>query len=100
MSRRSWIIVICVLALLLAIEIVVRFSGQSKAGVKIVNDGQAAIEDLVVSFSGSRVALGSLAGGDSAQAWLSGRQKGTLSLSFTQAGNPMSGFQVPRLRSR
>ena len=55
----------------------------------------AVIENLVVSFPGSQVAVGSLAGGESAQVWLSGREKGTLSLSFTQAGNPMSGFQIP-----
>ena len=95
MSRRAWIILISLAALLLGIEVVVRFSGSSRASVQIVNDGDAVLENLIVSFPGSRVAVGSLTGGDSAQVWLSGHEKGTLALSFTQAGNPMSGFQIP-----
>jgi len=95
MSRRTWIILISVVALLLGIELVVRFSVSSRAGVQIVNEGGAVLENLIVSFPGSRVAVGNLPGGDSARVWLSGHGKGTLALSFTQAGNPMSGFQIP-----
>jgi hypothetical protein len=95
MSRRTWIILFSLAALLLGIEVVFRFVDSSRAGIQIVNDGTTAIENLIVSFPGSRVAVGSLAPGESGHVWLSGHEKGTLELSFTQAENPMSGFQIP-----
>jgi hypothetical protein len=40
------------------------------------------------------VALGDLAAGESARAWLSGFSPGTLSLEYDQKGNPVAGFQI------
>jgi hypothetical protein len=95
MSRRARIILISVVCLFLGIELVVRFAGPSKASVKIINGADSVIENLVVSFAGSQLAVGSLAPGDATVVWLSGKVKGTLELSYTQRGNPVSGFQVP-----
>ena len=52
------------------------------------------IENLVVSYGGSRVGVGTLPAGENTLVWLTGSKKGTLSLEFNQARNPMSGFQI------
>lgn len=95
MSRRAGIILISAIVLILGIEVALRLSQTSRSSVEIANVGEVAIENLVVSFGGSQVGVGNLALGDTTHVWLSGIEKGTLSLSFTQAGNPMSGFLVP-----
>ncbi len=95
MSRRAGIVLISVIVLILGIEVAVRLSGNSRTGVEIANLGDTMLENLVVSFGGSQVGVGNVAPGDTAHVWLSGTAKGTLSLSFTQAGNPLSGFLVP-----
>lgn len=104
MSRRARIVLISVIVLILAIEVAVRLSQNTRSGVEIVNLGEAPIEKLVVSFGDSQVGVGKVAPADSAHVWLSGAGKGNLSLSFTQAGNPQSGFLVtdfdPRTMSR
>jgi hypothetical protein len=89
-----------VIVLILGIEVAVRLSRNSRAGVEIVNLGEAAIENLVVSFGGSQLGVGHVAPGDTTRVWLSGTEKGPLSMSFTQAGNPMSGFLVPEFDPR
>src|SRR5205807_1910724 len=66
-----------------------------KACVQITNQGDGAIEDLIVSYAGSRVAVGRLPVGQSAQVWLSAGPKGPLRLDFKQKGNALTGFQVP-----
>jgi hypothetical protein len=82
------------------VEVAFRFSGGSKTCVQIINNGGSTIENLVVSYGGSDVVVGNLPSGESAHAWLSGNRKGTLSLSFKQAGNPMSGFQFSEFDPR
>jgi hypothetical protein len=82
------------IVLILGIEAAVRWGRASKTCVEIVNRGDSMIEDLVVSLEGSRVAVGNVAPGATAHAWLSGRGKGTLTLAFRQLGNPMSGFML------
>ena len=94
MSTRARIIVIGIVVLVLGVEIAVRFSGGSKTCVQIINKGDTPIEDLVVSFPGSEIGVGSVPPGESVHVWLSGRRKGTLTLAFKQAGNPTSGFMV------
>ena len=83
------------IVLLLGIEVAVRLSRNSRSSVEIANLGETSIENLVVTFGGSQVGVGRVAAGESTHVWLSGTGKGSLSLSFTQAGNPMSGFLVP-----
>jgi hypothetical protein len=95
MSRRAGIVLISVIVLILGIEVAVRLAGNSRTGVEIANLGDTMLENLVVSFGGSQVGVGNVAPGDTAHVWLSGTEKGTLSLSFIQAGNPLSGFLVP-----
>jgi hypothetical protein len=94
MSHRVRIVVIGTIVLLLGLEAGVRWGRASKTCVEIVNKGESMIENLVVSLEGSRVAVGNVAPGATAHAWLSGRGKGALTLAFRQAGNPMSGFMV------
>ncbi len=95
MSRRKWIVLVCVIALAAALEIVVLLAQSARTRVRIINAGATKIENLVVSYSGSKVSVGELSPGETGYAHLSGNQKGTLELAFTQVGNPMSGFQVP-----
>ncbi len=94
MSRRIRIALISVVCLVLGIELIVRFSVPSKASVKIINGADSMIENLVVSFAGSKVALGSLEPGGATVVQLSGNEVGTLDLAYTQQGNPVAGFQV------
>ena len=88
MSRRAWIILVGVVVLLLGIEVAVRFAGSSRASVQIVNDGDAVIENLVVSFAGSQVAVGNVSPARSAQAWLSGAREGNADTLVHPGGKP------------
>jgi hypothetical protein len=60
----------------------------------VVNQGNAPMDDLVVSYGESEVSVGRLKAGQSTTVWLTTAGKGTLSLEFNQLGNPMKGFQV------
>ena len=95
MSRRHWIILASLAVVLLGVEVAVRHWVAPKACVQITNQGDGAIEDLVVSYAGSQLAVGRLPVGQSAQVWLSGGPKGLLRLDFKQKGNALTGFQVP-----
>lgn len=95
MSRRAHIVLISVIVLALGIELVVWLLQGSRTSVEIANLGATAIEELVVTYGGSKVAVGHLGPGDTTRVTLSGSEKGSLSLSFTQSGNPMSGFLLP-----
>jgi hypothetical protein len=95
MSRRVGIALVCLLVLALVIEIGVRRLHNTRSSVEIVNEGDTLLENLVVTFGGSRIAMGAIGAGEKSRVWLSGGDKGTLSLSFTQARNPMSGFLIP-----
>jgi hypothetical protein len=97
MSKRRRLLLIGALVLLPAavwLEVVAWQAQDTRAAVLVVNEGDAAIEDLVVGFGEARYALGNVPAGQSARAWLEGKGKGTVTLSFTQAKNPMSGFLV------
>jgi hypothetical protein len=94
MSRRRWIVAGCVLALVVGLEVAVRIAQTGRSRVQIINAGATPIENLVVSYAGTRIRLGSLPPGATGYAYLSGQEKGTLDLAFTQAGNPLTGFQV------
>lgn len=94
MSRRRWVVVVCVLALMLGLEVAVRVAQSGRSRVKIINAGATSIDNLVVSYAGTRISVGSVPAGETAYAFVSGLDKGTLELAFTQAGNPMAGFQV------
>jgi hypothetical protein len=94
MSNRVRIFLACLILLFLGIEVAVRLSSVPKMPILVVNKGDTLLENLVVSFAGSQVGVGDLPSGGSSTIWLSGRQKGSLSLSFKQQGNPLQGFQV------
>jgi hypothetical protein len=96
MSRRSWIILVT-LILLLAVgaELVVRSWRSPKGCVQIVNQGEAAIDDLVVSYAQTQVRVGKVGAGESTHVWFTAGKPGPLKLDFRQKGNPVSGFQVP-----
>jgi hypothetical protein len=95
MTRRKWIILgVAVLVLTIGAELVVRPWTWSKGRVQVVNQGNAAMDDLVVSYGDTKVKVGRLKAGQSTTVWLTTAGKGTLSLEFNQPGNPMKGFQV------
>jgi len=95
LSRQKWIIVAAVLLIFAgAAEVAVHPWKVSRGCVQIVNQGDAAIEDLVLSYSGTKVRLGRLAAGQSSHAWFTAGKVGPLDLEFQQTGNPMTGFQV------
>jgi hypothetical protein len=94
MSRRRWILLGCVLVLVVGLEVAVWWAQSGRNRVKIINSGLTPIQNLVVSYAGTKVSLGGLEPGETGYAYLSGREKGTLDLAFTQAGNPMAGFQI------
>jgi hypothetical protein len=95
MSRRRWIILASLAVLLVGAEVTVRHWVAPKSCVQITNKGDGAIEDLVVSYAGTQVAVGRLPAGQSTQVWLSAGPKGLLCLDFKQKGNGLAGFQVP-----
>jgi hypothetical protein len=96
MARRNWIIVGGIFLLLLAVgaELAVRLWSPSKACVQITNQGDAAMDDLVVVYRETKIRLGRLGAGETTNAWFSAAAKGPLTLEFNQNGNPMKGFQI------
>ncbi len=95
LSRRKWIIIAAVLVLVAgAAEITVHPWKVSKGCVQVVNQGDAAIEDLVLTYAGTKVRVSYLAAGGSTQAWFTAGKLGQLTLEFKQKGNPLTGFQV------
>jgi hypothetical protein len=95
MSRKVRILLVVGVCLILGLEIAVRLAGGSRNGVQIVNEGSTPMENLVVSFDGSNVAVGNVAPGQTARVLLSGERKGSITLTFQQKENPLSSFQIP-----
>jgi len=52
------------------------------------------MDDLVISYSATKVNLGRLGAGQSTKAWFTAGGRGTLTLEFKQKDNPLKGFQV------
>jgi hypothetical protein len=95
MSRRAWIIVAALVVFLtVAGELVVRGWNATKGCVEIVNQGDAVMDDLTVSYARTKVSLGTLRPGQSIKVWFSAAGRGSLQLDFKQKGNPLKGFQV------
>jgi len=66
-----------------------------KACVQIVNQGDAVMEDLVVTYGETKITGGRVLVGQSVHVWLSAGPKGPLRLDFRQPGNAASSFQIP-----
>jgi hypothetical protein len=95
MTRRKWIILgVLLLLLTLGAELLVRPWNSSKGRVQVDNQGDAPMDDLVVSYRGSEVRVGRVATGELANVWFTVGGKGMLTLEFNQKGNPMKGFQL------
>lgn len=86
------ILIGAVALLAIGLEVAVWMNSETRGAVEIVNDGDATLKDLVVSFGETRIAVGEVKPGGTARVWLAGGRKGTLTLAFTQAHNPLSGF--------
>jgi hypothetical protein len=94
-NRRKWTIIAAGLVLLAgAAEMTVRPWSATKGCVQIVNQGETAIEDLVLSYAETKVRLGRVGAGQSSQAYFTAGKLGLLNLEFKQKGNPLTGFQV------
>jgi len=92
-SRRKWIILgACLLSLTVGAELIVRFWSSSKGCVQVVNQGNAAIDDLVVSYGGTKITVGRVPAGQSTHVWFTPIGKATLVLAFNQKGNALKGF--------
>jgi hypothetical protein len=95
MTRRKWIILgVLVVLLTIGAEFLVRPWNSSKGCVQIDNQGDAAMDDLILSYGETKIRVGGLGAGRSTNAWFTAGAKDTLSLEFNQKGNPMKGFQV------
>ena len=81
-----------VVLLAIGLEVAVWMNRETRGVVEVVNDGDAALRDLVVSFGQTRIAVGDLDAGGSARVWLDGSRKGSVTLAFRQAHNPLTGF--------
>jgi hypothetical protein len=95
MTRRNWIILgVLIVLLTTGAELLVRPWNSSKGCVQVDNQGDAAMEDLILSYGETKVRVGGLEVGGSTNVWFTVAGKDTLSLEFNQKGNPMKGFQV------
>jgi hypothetical protein len=95
MTRRIWIILgVLIVLLTIGAELLVRPWNSSKGCVQVDNQGDAAMEDLILSYGETKVRVGGLGVGGSTNVWFTVAGKDTLSLEFNQKGNPMKGFQV------
>jgi hypothetical protein len=96
MTRRKWIILgVLVVLLTIGAELLVRPWNSSRGCVQVDNQGDAAMDDLILSYGGTKIRVGGLGVGRSTNVWFTVAGKDTLSLEFNQKGNPMTGFQVP-----
>jgi hypothetical protein len=94
-SRRKWMILAgVVVALAIGAELAVRSIGSSAACVQVVNESGEPIEDLVLSYAGTTLQLGTVATGQSIKGWFSASDKGPLRLGYAQKGNGIGGFEV------
>jgi hypothetical protein len=95
MPRRRWIIALSLFAVLLVgAEITFRRWQSPKACVQIINNGDGAMEDVVVEYDGTKVLVGRLPMDASTHIWVTAGPKGLLKLDFRQKGNALKGFQV------
>jgi hypothetical protein len=95
MSRWMAVILgVLIVAIALGLEWAVREGGAGTGCAMVENDGAQPMINLVASYAGSKVNLGTLAPGAKAKVWFSGAGRGILSFEFTQQDNPMKGFKV------
>lgn len=66
-----------------------------KGCVLIINQSDAAMDDLIVSYGGTDVAVKRLGQSESINVWFTAGERGVLSLDYQQSGNPLNGFTVP-----
>jgi hypothetical protein len=99
MSRRRWIILGSIGAILLVgAEVAVRQWESPKACVRIVNQADGAMEDMVVSFRDTRLTLGRLAAGESISIWLTAGPRGLLRLDYRRSNDSWRTLTPPRKR--
>jgi hypothetical protein len=96
MTSHKWKILAAIVILLtIGAEFIVRPLTSSRGCVQVVNQGDARIDDLVMTYGETKVRVGSVRPGQSTNVWFTAAGKGTLKLDFDQKGNPLKGFQVP-----
>jgi len=95
MSRRRWIIALAVLiSLLVGVEVVVRRWERPKATLQVINEGNAILEDLVVTYGDSRISAGSIRKGQPIQLRMTAGPPGPLRLDYRQKNNPIQSFWI------
>jgi hypothetical protein len=96
MSQRRWIIALSLLAVVLVgAEVTLRQWQSPKACIQIINEGDGAMEDLVLDYANTKIPVGRLGMKQSTHVWVTAGPKGTLRLDFRQKHNALKGFQIP-----
>ena len=96
MPRRRWIIALAILiSSLVALEVFVRRWERPKATLQIINQGGGIMEDLVVSYADTRMAVGTLLKGQSVHLSLTAGPLGPLRLEYRQKSNALQGLEIP-----
>ncbi len=92
--RKRTVIIALVVLLAIAAELAYRRSNHGKGAVSIVNQTGSGLENLVVSYEGTRLAVGRLAPGKSTTVRFTAGGAGTLGLDYDLKGSPVQGFQI------
>jgi hypothetical protein len=94
MSRRWRVVCVVLLVSIVGVEVGLELTVSSAARVDIVNQSGETIEDLVISYHGTRVTIGDVADGAVATAWVSVGKPGAVKLDFRQKNNGMNGLEI------
>ncbi len=96
MSYKKKVAIIAVVVLLAAgAEIAYRRMDHGTSGVEIINQGDATLESLVVTYEKTRIPVGNLPPGQGRSVRFKPGERGFLRLDYEQRGQPVQGFQVP-----
>jgi hypothetical protein len=97
MTRRTRIIliVVAIATILIGFEVGFTLWRGSQACIQVENLGEEPMENVVLTCGSSRASVPRIEGGRAAQLYLGGDSTNTLSMSFRQRGNAMTGFQMP-----
>jgi hypothetical protein len=96
MSSKKKVAIIAVVVLLAAgAEVAYRRTDHGTSGVEILNQGDATLENLVVTYGKTRIPVGNVPPGHGRTVRIKPGERGFLRLDYEQRGQPVQGFQVP-----
>ena len=92
--KRNLIVAGALVLLVIAAEVALNLLQPPLARVQVVNEGEAAIEDLRVAYGRKEAGIARLGPGESVHLSFAGWGRRDLSLKFQQRGNALTGFEV------